>query len=87
MSVMACDRMHCQHVMCERLILDRSAYICDDCFDELVEWRKTWPDEMRASEIAQRIRVFMAQPLNEHRVLNKDGIEEEFRRLTGQNER
>ena len=35
MSVLACDRNGCEHIMCNRLILDSTMYICNTCFDEL----------------------------------------------------
>ena len=36
MGVMACDRRGCEHIMCDRVILNGSRYICEDCFTELV---------------------------------------------------
>jgi len=36
MSVLACDREGCTNVMCDRLSDTYRAYICNDCFDELV---------------------------------------------------
>jgi len=35
MSVLACNRYKCENVMCDRLS-DTFGYICNDCFDELV---------------------------------------------------
>ncbi len=36
MSVMACDRRGCRNVMCDRLSDQYQAYLCDSCFEELV---------------------------------------------------
>lgn len=48
MSVLACDRHDCDKVMCDRCILHGSAYICDNCWVELLEFKETWPTEMTA---------------------------------------
>lgn len=34
MSVLACDRAGCEHIMCDRLSY-KYGYICDYCFEEL----------------------------------------------------
>lgn len=44
MGVLACDRSDCDAVMCDNLILDGRAYICDDCLRELGEASKQLPD-------------------------------------------
>ena len=36
MSVLQCDRGDCQNVMCNRFSSRLQAYICDDCYAELV---------------------------------------------------
>jgi len=36
MSVLQCDRNGCENIMCDRLS-DRYGYICDECFEELVQ--------------------------------------------------
>jgi len=36
MSVMACSRRGCEHVMCDRYS-SKHGYICGDCFSELLE--------------------------------------------------
>ena len=36
MSVLACDRMGCENVMCDRICHDRQEYLCQRCFEELV---------------------------------------------------
>jgi len=35
MGVLACDRKGCDNIMCDRLS-HRYGYICNDCFEELV---------------------------------------------------
>jgi hypothetical protein len=82
MSVMACGRRGCEQIMCDRCILDNTAYICGDCYDELCEWKKTWPKAMPAAEVRQRIVNFMRSRAGEHRTILGSEIEDEFRRLT-----
>jgi hypothetical protein len=84
MGVMACDRSYCEHIMCDRLILGSSIHICDSCWQELLEFRKTWPDTMTTADVEDRIRKYMNTPVGSHRTLDAEGIEAEFRRLTGQ---
>ena len=36
MSVLQCDRGDCQNVMCDRFSSKLQAYICNDCYAELV---------------------------------------------------
>lgn len=36
MSVLSCDRRGCENIMCDRLSHEHG-YLCDECFDELVE--------------------------------------------------
>ena len=83
MGVMACDRRGCEHIMCDRLILNGSKYICGDCWDELCEAKLSWPDVMTAREVQEAIIRFMDTGVGSHRVLDREGIEEEFKRLTG----
>lgn len=82
MGVMACDRRGCEHVMCERVILNGSAYICGDCWDELCEAKEKWPDVMTSRDVREAIETFMDTRVGNYRVLDRDGIEEEFNRLT-----
>lgn len=83
MSVLACNRSGCENIMCNQLILDGAAYICEDCFEELCAFRDKWPDEeMLVGEVEERIKTFMqtkAVPYGKH----TSEIEREFRRLTG----
>jgi hypothetical protein len=41
MGVMACDRANCKHIMCNRLICDGHYYICEECWEELLEFKTT----------------------------------------------
>lgn len=36
MSVLSCARYKCPHIMCDRYS-HKYGYICDECFDELVQ--------------------------------------------------
>lgn len=74
--------------MCSRLILDGKMYICHNCFDELKEYRKTWPYKMAASKVEDKIKEFMESEVGKYKILEshdeieEDEIEEEFKRLT-----
>ena len=39
MSVLACNRIGCNNIMCDRYS-NMYGYLCDDCFDELVKTGK-----------------------------------------------
>lgn len=80
MGVMACDRRGCEKVMCSRLILDSSRYICDDCWEELLEVKTTWDKRMSAADVRRQIESFMKSPVGEYREVD---TEEEFNKLTG----
>lgn len=82
MGVLACDRRGCEHIMCDRLILNGAKYICGGCWDELLTVKETWPDEMTALGVYVAIQGFMETLPGTHRVLDRDGIEEEFKKLT-----
>ena len=81
MGVMACDRVGCESIMCDRLILDGSRYLCDSCYDELLEWKRSWPSHMTKDKVRALIEQFMesqSAPIP----LDEDGIDAEFERLT-----
>jgi len=91
MGVMACGRRDCENIMCTRLILDHSAYICDECFEELLlrmglskerdsEIHAGLPERMCPVELRRRIEDFMRTPKGTF--LEVD-TREEFDRLTG----
>lgn len=83
MSVLACDRRSCPNVMCDRLILDGTRYICDECWEELVEYKATWQPPMTPLEIENKIREFMGTWTGTHKTVETEcDIDAEFRRLT-----
>lgn len=84
MGVMACDRTGCNHIMCERLILNGSSYICEDCWDELLVEKAKWPSAMSAKDVRDSIKEFMDSQPGTGKILDSAGIDEEFRRLTGE---
>ena len=83
MGVMRCDRQECEHIMCERCILHNSMYICNDCYGELVEYKKTWEAPMMAADVERKIRDFMETPPGTLRPVLPCDIDAEFERLTG----
>ena len=83
MSVLECGRVGCDNIMCRRVILGNAAYICEDCYDELLEYKKTWPSTMTKNEVRQRIEDFMERTPGASARLRGEAIDEEFARLTG----
>jgi hypothetical protein len=84
MSVLECGRSGCDAVMCDRLILDSSTYLCDNCWKELLEHKKTWPKDARTSDVYVFLRKFVRSPPGTHLPATPEDIEREFKRLTGQ---
>jgi hypothetical protein len=86
MGVLACDRSGCSHIMCERIILDHSMYICRECYDELLEYKATWSCEMKLVDVEKRVREFMYSDVGTHKtkMLYGEEIDEEFARLMGE---
>ena len=81
MSVLACDRRDCEHVMCDRLVL--GSYLCSSCIAELEEWRKTWPEDMSVHDVAPMIAKFFDTSPGSMlpKVPDPEGVEKEFRRI------
>jgi hypothetical protein len=82
MSVLACDRSDCPNIMCDRLILDDSRYICEDCWQELLLYKASWPNTMPQSEVRERIVQFMRTDPGTHTTIKGEDIDDEFDRLT-----
>lgn len=83
MGVMSCDRQGCNNIMCDRLILRNSRYICNDCFQELLLSKSEWPKDITVVDVVEQIKLFMDTEPGTHKMLNQDEIDEEFRRQTG----
>ena len=81
MGVMACSRSGCDEIMCHRCILEHTAYICSDCFSELLKLKDEWPDKMSAAEVRKRIEEFMETEKDACNILDEKGIHQEFKRL------
>lgn len=81
MSVLACSRSDCDNIMCDRIVLN-NYYLCDECFAELKEYKKTWPERMRKNEVTKRIEDFLTSTKNFYIMLEDSEIDEEFNRLT-----
>lgn len=80
MGVMACDRKGCDAVLCG-ILVDGRFYLCGYCAGELDEYKKTWPEEMRASDVQKAIEDFFDTPKGTYEVLDREGIDKEFNRL------
>jgi hypothetical protein len=82
MGSLACDRVGCNRIMCDRLILDHSKYICNECFNEMVEKRKKWSCCMSSDELRAKIEEFMNTPASTELLIGDD-LDREFKSLTG----
>jgi hypothetical protein len=83
MSVMACSRHECSHILCDKLILDGSMYICSTCWEELLLYKNTWPAIMKAKEVKERIEQFMNNSIpGEFLLVNQEEIDTIFNYLT-----
>lgn len=80
MSVLECDRGNCTSIMCDKLILGK--YICDDCWQELLNAKKKWPTTMKKAEVRGFMEDFMKSQVGDYNDLDIIDIEKEFRRLT-----
>lgn len=49
MSVLACNRNGCDNIMCDRYS-HKYGYICDECYDEMVESGETIEDFMQSEK-------------------------------------
>ena len=73
--------------MCDRLILEQSRYICEDCWKELLEFRNDWLEETQPSEVRALIEQFMeSRPGSFSDPRNGESVDLEFKRLTEQSE-
>ncbi|APC44494.1 hypothetical protein [Pseudoalteromonas phage PH357] len=36
MSVLACDRLGCENIMCDNISRERQEYLCNECKEELI---------------------------------------------------
>jgi hypothetical protein len=84
MSVLACQRECCPHIMCDN-ILDlshqRSYYICDECLNELEVIRTTWPSSMTIFELHDQIEAFMNTEKGSAFKLQNNELKEELERI------
>lgn len=85
MGVKACGRNSCDHIMCDCIVC--SKYICNTCYQELLNWRKSWTEEMHIYEVKEWIeKFFESKPGATTKMLppNHPDIEREFLRLVRQ---
>lgn len=83
MSVMACSRYECIHILCERLILCSSRYICDECYTELLQYKASWPVSlMLVDDVRDRINTFLTTSPGTYSKSGSKDIDAEFTRLT-----
>ena len=74
MGVMACERGNCDEIMCSRLILDSSMYICSRCYKQLLEAKATWK---------RHIEEFMeTNPGDYQQITTEEQADEAFEELT-----
>lgn len=60
MSVMQCDRRGCRNVLCQRVILNHEFYICEDCWKELLQLKRSaFAPGMTRAELHAKLLAFM----------------------------
>lgn len=83
MGLMSCGRTCCENILCERLVLESSKYICNECYSELVEYKQiALPKQSTSKEVRKFIEDFMDTKPGTYRVLCNEEVDEEFKRLT-----
>lgn len=83
MGVIYCSRNECNHIMCDRMILNGTLYICNECYGELLLYKTTWPNFMTKREVKINIEHFMSDTSpGEFIYVGKEDINDEFKRLT-----
>lgn len=80
MSVLACDRLDCGNIMCDRLLFN-SHYICGECWQELLAYKATWKN-LTESQIKLKIMGFFGTEPGTYFSEEIVDIDEVFDRLT-----
>jgi hypothetical protein len=86
MGVMACDRAGCEEILCSRLILNRSRYLCEGCWQELQDYkiRMLREDAWRsAKDVQDGIERFLEREQTFPAYSMRKSAEDEFDRLVG----
>lgn len=81
MSVLACDRLGCENIMCDRLLFGRR-YICEECWRELLAYKATWRN-LSERQVKLKIMEFFGTEPGAYRDDEIVDIDETFDRLTG----
>ena len=80
MGVLACDRFGCDNIMCSRCICRGNFYICNECWNELLEYKEKWLLPLTERQIENNIIMFMH---TDSKTYSKTyNIDEVFNRLT-----
>lgn len=89
MGVLACERRGCPNILCHRLILEDQCRICDECWEEMLQYKSRWRlSRMSAREVRALLEEFMDTEVGAHRMLADEAeIDEEFDKLTRQRSR
>lgn len=72
MGVIQCGRGECENILCSRLILNDGYYICDDCWEELLGYKSTWPPTLSVKDAKAKIEHFMHTPVGTMSVTQVD---------------
>jgi hypothetical protein len=84
MSVLSCDRAGCINIMCDRMLFHCSKYICNDCYEELVKFKDSWPATTVPDDVYGLIEGFMeTRPGRYSFIAGQEEVEEQFKSLTG----
>jgi len=86
MSVCACDRAGCEEIMCTRLILNGSRYVCSSCWRELLDFKDTWPADMTKKDVEDKVRAFMSTVPETFSLPKFVDVDDAFDKLCGSNQ-
>jgi hypothetical protein len=64
-----------------KTILNKIFHICDSCWEELLNLKNTWVS-LELWQVREKIEGFFQTTPKRPTILDKDGIEKEFNRLT-----
>lgn len=82
MGVMTCGRDGCRNILCDRTITHSdysSSYICDECWEELMNFKDTLTPPMTERDVREAIDGFMDTEKGKHSKPDHCDIDEVFR--------
>lgn len=72
MGLRMCDREGCSTFPCDRLVLGETHYICEECYQELLAYQKTWPERLMLEVARERVHHFFNTPVGAFAEMTRD---------------